>query len=117
MSDLHTFDGMDVHANTRDVADFIIVGSGPGGATAARVLSEAGFRLIMIEEGSEVKDENLRADEWSSFREYWRAQSLQLAIGRSFWPILQGCEVGGPTPIHGALIHRIPYAICRQWRA
>lgn len=117
MSDLHTFDGMDVHANTRDVADFIIVGSGPGGATAARVLSEAGFRLIMIEEGSEVKDENLRADAWSSFREYWRDQSLQVARGRAFWPILQGCAVGGTTPINGAIIHRIPDEIHQQWHA
>ena len=38
-----------------DDADFVIVGTGAGGATAARVLSEAGFSLALIEEGSYLR--------------------------------------------------------------
>jgi choline dehydrogenase-like flavoprotein len=41
-----------------DEADFVIVGTGAGGATAARVLSEAGYSLAMIEEGAFLKAED-----------------------------------------------------------
>ena len=34
-----------------DVADFVVVGTGAGGATAARVLSAAGHSVLMLEEG------------------------------------------------------------------
>lgn len=116
MTDLRVIDGMTERANRRDIADFIIIGSGPGGATVARVLADAGFKLIMVEEGAKVEDKDVRADTWSAFRNYWRDQSLQVARGRAFWPILQGCSVGGTTPINGAIIHRMPEEIHAQWQ-
>lgn len=100
-----------------DIADFIIVGTGPGGATAARVLAEAGFDLILLEEGGRISGEGRGNDSWGAFRDAWRDQSLQVARGRAFWPILQGCAVGGTTPINGAIIHRMPEEIHGQWRA
>ena len=34
----------------RDQADFVVIGTGPSGATAAQVLSSAGHEVIMIED-------------------------------------------------------------------
>lgn len=115
MTSLRTFDGMNPSTPARGAADFILIGSGPGGATVARVLSDAGFDLLMLEEGARVDDTPTRVDAWSAFRHHWRDQSLQVARGRAFWPILQGCAVGGTTPINGAIIHRIPEEIHAHW--
>ena len=41
---------MSAHEKLEDIADYVIVGTGAGGATAARVLSEAGYSVIMLEE-------------------------------------------------------------------
>jgi choline dehydrogenase-like flavoprotein len=45
-----------------DAADVVIIGSGAAGATAARVLSEAGLDVIIIEEGPHVTTDELRSD-------------------------------------------------------
>lgn len=102
-------------ATTTDSADFVIVGTGPGGATAGRVLAEAGYDVIFVEEGRHIRDEDVRADAWSAFRNAWRDASMQVAQGRALWPILQGCAVGGTTPVNGAIIHRIPESVFGDW--
>ena len=39
----------------RDEADFVVIGTGPAGSTAAHVLSLAGHDVIMVEEGRTVE--------------------------------------------------------------
>ena len=98
-----------------DVADVVIIGSGAAGATAARVLSDAGVDVIIIEEGADFPAQSLRGDIYSGFRHAWRDMGFQVAEGRAFVPILQGCCVGGTTPMNGAIIHRIPEPIHQVW--
>lgn len=102
---------------TVDEADFVIIGTGAGGAAAGRVLAEAGYDLIFVEEGRDYPVERRRSDAWSAFREAWRDASLQVsqARGRGFFPIIQGCAVGGTTAINGAIIHRMPESIHAGW--
>lgn len=105
----------DVPGPLRLRADYIIVGTGPGGATAGRVLAEAGYSVIFIEEGRHYPVASRRPDSWSAFKAAWRDTSLQVARGRAFWPILQGCSVGGTTPVNGAIVHRAPASIVDGW--
>ena len=100
-----------------DSADVVIIGSGAAGATAARVLTEAGIDVVILEEGADFPAQKLRCDIYSGFRDAWRDMGFQVAEGRAFVPILQGCCVGGTTPMNGAIIHRIPEAIHDLWCA
>lgn len=102
-------------SNVNDAADVVIVGSGAAGATAARVLSELGLDVVVLEEGPFIPTESLRADAYSSFRSQWRAMGMQAARGRAFLPILQASAVGGTTVINGAIIHRLPPKILALW--
>jgi choline dehydrogenase-like flavoprotein len=100
-----------------DSADVVIIGSGAAGATAARVLSEAGIDVVIVEEGPHVPTGELRGDMYSTFKRVWRDMGMQMARGRAFAPILQGSCVGGTTAINGAIVHRLPAVILDQWRA
>jgi len=93
----------------------VIVGTGAGGATAARVLAEAGLDLILIEEGPKVTTSELRSDMYTAFKRFWRDMGFQVAEGRAFTPVLQGRCIGGTTVINGAIMHRMPEAIHAAW--
>jgi choline dehydrogenase-like flavoprotein len=99
-----------------DVADVVVIGSGAAGATAARVLTEAGVEVVIIEEGPSVPPAELRSDMYSTFKRIWRDAGMQVARGRSLTPILQGSCVGGTTAINAAIVHRLPAVIERAWR-
>lgn len=100
-----------------DACDVVIVGSGPAGSAAARVLSEAGWDVIIVEEGAPFPPEARRGDAWTGFKAGWRDVSMQVARGRAVTPFLQGKAVGGSTPINGAIIHRMPERIHAGWVA
>ncbi len=99
-----------------DAADVVIIGSGAAGATAARVLSERGLDVIVLEEGGHVPTAERRSDMYSAFKASWRDMGFQAARGRAFTPVLQGSCVGGTTVINGAIIHRLPEAIHHVWQ-
>ncbi len=91
-----------------DAADYVVVGSGAGGATAALVLSEAGREVVVLEEGPEVKDEDRGLGSNEVFMRLFRDRGTQVAMGRSVIPILQGRCVGGTTVVNGAIVWRLP---------
>lgn len=98
-----------------DVADVVVIGSGAAGATAARVLVEAGLDVVILEEGPDPRRSALRSDMYTSMKRLWRGMGLQAAEGRAFTPLLQGRCVGGTTFVNGAIIHRMPEAVHRAW--
>ncbi|MFW6051516.1 MAG: GMC family oxidoreductase N-terminal domain-containing protein [Myxococcota bacterium] len=112
--DLHDVEG---RGRVTDAADVVIIGSGVAGATAARVLTEAGLDVVVVEEGPKVPEQGFRRDAYSAFKLLWRDLGFQVAEGRGFIPVLQGRAVGGTTVINGAIIHRMPEKIHASWRA
>lgn len=99
-----------------DAADFIIVGSGAGGATAARVLSSAGCSVIVLEEGP-----SLRADQRSrallpAMDESVRDMATVATSSRTPIPLLMGRCVGGSTAVNSGIIWRMPEDVQQNLR-
>lgn len=100
-----------------DEADFVIVGTGAGGATAARVLSGAGLSVAMIEEGPLLQTKNRPRELLPAMRQSMRDFGTFTTRGSHPFPILQGRCVGGSTAINSGIIWRLPEDVRRDWIA
>jgi len=113
--------GWTVHDGSRleqDVtleADIVIVGSGAGGGTSAEILSAAGYKVLLIEEGPLRSSRDFTMQEPPAY-----ASLYQEAIGRTSQDgaitILQGRAVGGSTLVNWTSSFRTPTATLEHWR-
>ena len=88
--------------------DIIIVGSGAGGGTLAHALASTGARILVVERGDFVpqEDENWNPEAvWKHLRyrinEHWLDEQ-----GREFRPYTHYC-VGGNTKFWGSVLYRL----------
>ncbi|QBF24658.1 GMC family oxidoreductase [Pseudomonas tructae] len=95
-------------------ADIAIIGSGAGGATSAELLSAAGFKVLLIEEGP-LKTSN----DFHMLEDQAYASLYQEGIGRmskdGAITILQGRAVGGTTLINWTSSFRTPEPTLEHW--
>jgi choline dehydrogenase-like flavoprotein len=98
-----------------DAADFVIVGTGAGGATAARVLSEAGLSVIMLEEGALLRPEQRERGMLDAMSQSMRDLATLSTRSAAPIPLLQGRCVGGSTAINSGIIWRMPEDVRRDW--
>ena len=101
----------------RDEVDFVIVGTGAGGATAARVLSEAGFELALVEEGAYLAPEDRPRELIDAMARSFRGMATLATDSTVPMPLLQGRCVGGSTAINSGIIWRMPEDVREDWRA
>jgi len=105
------------HVRHLDEADFVIVGTGAGGATAARVLAEAGHGVVMLEEGPNLRAADRPTGLLESMAQGFRDFGTQATSGTTPMPLLQGRLVGGSTAINSAIIWRMPEDVRLDWIA
>ncbi len=98
-----------------DEADFVIVGTGAGGATAARVLAAAGHSLVMLEEGPQLETKNRPRELIHAMRQSFRDFGTFTTNGTHPIPLLQGRCVGGSTAINSGIIWRLPEDVRQDW--
>ena len=110
------FTRADLQHDTVLDCDVAIVGSGAGGATMAAELAEAGFDVVVLEEGSYYGTRDFTADTSAMVRQLYRDGGATMAIGNP--PILfqEGRAVGGSTVINGGMSWRTPESILERWR-
>jgi choline dehydrogenase-like flavoprotein len=111
----NVFTRKDHHGDSVLDADVVIVGSGAGGATMAAELAEAGFDVIVLEEGGYYQTRDFTADNSAMARQLYRDGGATAALGSP--PILyqEGSAVGGSTVINGGMSWRTPDKILARW--
>jgi cholesterol oxidase len=88
--------------------DYLVVGSGFGGAVSALRLAEKGYRVIVLEQGRRIGPEQIAAGR-RSLREF--AWQPELGMHGFFWQrffrhvgIIGGCGVGGGSLVFGGVL-------------
>lgn len=106
----------DFYGDTVLGCDVVVVGSGAGGATAAAELAEAGFDVIVLEEGSYYGTGDFTPNALDMIRKMYRDGGASAAIGRP--PILfqEGRTVGGSAVVNGGMSWRTPPRVLDHWR-
>ena len=88
--------------------DIIIVGSGAGGGTMAHALADTGARILILERGGFVQQEE---ENWSpeavwKQRRYQTKETWLDGSGREFFPYTH-YSVGGNTKFWGSVLYRL----------
>jgi choline dehydrogenase-like flavoprotein len=96
-------------------ADWVVIGSGAGGATAAVTLARAGARHAIVEAGPFRDPGDYPTSVYGAMRDMLDSWGSNFTRGRAFWPIVQGSLVGGSTVINSAIAVRTPEDIFAQW--
>ncbi len=97
--------------------DFLIVGSGAGGAVAATVLAEAGHEVLVVEAGPYMDRRSYPTEPIAALAALYRDGGLTVARGRPAIPTPVGRAVGGTTVINSGTCFRTPEPVLAEWAA
>lgn len=96
-------------------ADVVIVGTGAGGGTTAEILSNAGLKVLMLEEGPLKTSASFKdMDEARAYADLYQ-EGAGRATSDAAISILQGRAVGGTTTVNWTSSFRTPAGTLKQW--
>ncbi len=98
---------------TNIIYDFIVIGSGAGGAVISKELAEQGANVALIEEGSLPFPWETSA--FRSLLKLYRDNGFTGTIGKPMIPIPLGRCVGGTTVINSGTCFRVPKKVLNIW--
>ena len=102
-------------ASFEDEVDFIVVGSGAGGASAAALLSRSGAKVAIVEAGAWRDPADYPNSTYGSMRDLMDDWGTQVAVGKALWPVVQARTMGGTTVINSAIAVRTPADVFERW--
>ena len=103
-----------INSDVSTSADAVVVGSGAGGATAAYLLSEAGFEVVVLEEGGCYTSNVFNGGISEMIGILYRDAGLMPIFGKPIIAFAEGCCVGGSTVINDALCWRTPESVLNR---
>ncbi|MCX8072439.1 MAG: GMC family oxidoreductase [Candidatus Binatia bacterium] len=109
------YDAAQLQRHHRVSADAVVVGSGAGGAVAAAELAAAGWRVVLLEEGSYFTGVRLTGDVRFAFSHLYRNGGLTGTLGVPPIIVPLGRCVGGTTTINSGTCYRTPDFVLQMW--
>ncbi|MFI9251037.1 GMC family oxidoreductase N-terminal domain-containing protein [Streptomyces sp. NPDC053069] len=104
------------HWPARSTADAVVVGSGAGGAMAARTLAAAGMSVVVIEEGEYHTTASFaRRAPLDRFVDLYRDGGATIAVGSPPLVLPVGRAVGGTTVVNSGTCYRTPDHVVARW--
>lgn len=94
----------------------VVVGSGAGGAVAARELAAAGHEVLVLEEGGYFNRRDFQGAPADRLRRLYRDGGLTFTFGTPVVSLPMGRGVGGSTLINSGTCFRPPASVLREWR-
>lgn len=109
-------DGQKLQQNVEHSCDVAIIGSGAGGSVLAKELSEAGFSVILIDEGGHHPTSSHRDLPFQAIKRLYQNHGMTSTIGRPAVPLPLGRALGGTTVINSGTCFRTPEKIFKHWQ-
>lgn len=103
----------------RDISehcDVLVVGSGPGGAYAARQAAKAGKRVILVDAGRVAEPEHFSEDCFDTFNQFFWDSGLRTTRGNVILPTLSVKALGGGAVFNCQICVRMPEYQARRWK-
>ena len=104
----------DITKPVRESADVCIIGSGCGGGASAKILSESGKKVIVLEEGGYFTPKDFQPTEEFAYTNLYRQRAGQ-ATDNLAVTVLQGKCVGGSSTINWTTSLRTPEFVLENW--
>ncbi len=104
-----------VGVKVRRECDVCIVGTGAGGAPAAKVLAAAGLKVLFLEEGGAYNRADFSGPPLQRMARHYRGGGLLTTLGRPIVSVVEAMAVGGTTVFNSGSCFRPPPEVVRQW--
>ncbi|HMM54693.1 MAG TPA: GMC family oxidoreductase [Candidatus Desulfobacillus sp.] len=108
-------DASRLEADREFEADVAIVGSGAGGGIAAEVLTKAGLKVVIVEEGPLKSSTDFRMRESDAYPQLYQESAARKTRDKAI-NILQGRCVGGSTTVNWTSSFRTPPTTLAHWQ-
>lgn len=93
--------------------DAVVVGAGPGGGAVSRVLAQAGWDVLVLEDGPPRS--NFKPNYFHTARYHMQESGTMLAQGAVPFPVAAGRGVGGGSLVNSAICFRTPDPVLDEW--